>query len=177
MAALTVDFRKHSGPTPADDMAAQIITDCGNFTLDFKQHESVPLQSSSRLWDLVFKWPLFHTRHSSEMQEIFRGAHNNKRQYFFFTFSDKKCALQTQAFLTIVSVQSTRFISFNHSCRCFFAWQWQQVCNQISNLRLYYIDSGPQHHNKMILAPYVAESALVWMGSSPFVLLPASAVT
>ncbi len=38
MAALTVDFRKHSGPTPADDMTAQIITDCGNFTLDFKQH-------------------------------------------------------------------------------------------------------------------------------------------
>ncbi len=38
MAALTVDFRKHSGPTPADDMAAQIITDCGNFTLDYKQH-------------------------------------------------------------------------------------------------------------------------------------------
>ncbi len=38
MAALTVDFRKHSGPTPADDLAAQIITDCGNFTLDFKQH-------------------------------------------------------------------------------------------------------------------------------------------
>ncbi len=33
-----VDFRKHSGPTPADDMTAQIITDCGNFTLDFKQH-------------------------------------------------------------------------------------------------------------------------------------------
>ncbi len=37
MAALTLDFRKHSGPTPADDMAAQIITDCGNFTLDFTQ--------------------------------------------------------------------------------------------------------------------------------------------
>ncbi len=38
MTALTVDFRKHSGPTPADDMAAQIITDCGNFTLNFKKH-------------------------------------------------------------------------------------------------------------------------------------------
>ncbi len=38
MAALTVDFRKHSGPTPADDKAVQIITDCGNFTLDLKQH-------------------------------------------------------------------------------------------------------------------------------------------
>ncbi len=37
MFVLTVDFRKHSGPTPADDMAAQIITDCGNFTLDLKQ--------------------------------------------------------------------------------------------------------------------------------------------
>ncbi len=38
MSALTVDFRKHSGPTPADDMAPQTITDCGNFTQDFKQH-------------------------------------------------------------------------------------------------------------------------------------------
>ncbi len=38
MAALIVYFRKHSGPTPADDMAAQIITDCGNFTRDYKKH-------------------------------------------------------------------------------------------------------------------------------------------
>ncbi len=38
MGALTVDFKKLSGPTTADDMTAQIITDCGNFTLDFKQH-------------------------------------------------------------------------------------------------------------------------------------------
>ena len=38
MAALTLDLRKHSGPTPADDMAPQTITDCRNFTLDFKQH-------------------------------------------------------------------------------------------------------------------------------------------
>ncbi len=51
-AALTLDFRKHSGPTPADDMAAQTITDCGNFTLDFKNMDSVSLRSSSRLWDL-----------------------------------------------------------------------------------------------------------------------------
>ncbi len=33
MTVLILDFRKHSGPTPADDMAAQIISDCGNFTL------------------------------------------------------------------------------------------------------------------------------------------------
>ncbi len=29
--------KKHNGPTPANDIAAQIITDCGNLTLDFKQ--------------------------------------------------------------------------------------------------------------------------------------------
>ncbi len=32
-----VGFQKHNGPTPADDVAPQIITDCGNLTLDFKQ--------------------------------------------------------------------------------------------------------------------------------------------
>ncbi len=56
MAALTVDFRKHSGPTPADDIAAQIITDCGNFTLDFKQHgccaSTLPPDSGT----LISKW-------------------------------------------------------------------------------------------------------------------------
>ncbi len=31
----------------------------------------------------------------------------------------------------MVSVQSARFISFNHRCRGIFVWQWQQVCNQI----------------------------------------------
>ncbi len=30
-------FQKTNGPTPADDIAPQIITDCGNLTLDFKQ--------------------------------------------------------------------------------------------------------------------------------------------
>ncbi len=37
MRAVTLVFKKHNGPTPADDMAPQIITDCGNLTLDFKQ--------------------------------------------------------------------------------------------------------------------------------------------
>ncbi len=33
-----VGFQKNTiGPTPADDIAPQIITDCGNLTLDFKQ--------------------------------------------------------------------------------------------------------------------------------------------
>ncbi len=34
---MTLVFKKHNGPTPAHDIAPQIITDCGNLTLDFKQ--------------------------------------------------------------------------------------------------------------------------------------------
>ncbi len=34
---MTLVFKKHNGPTPADYIAPQIITDCGNLTLDFKQ--------------------------------------------------------------------------------------------------------------------------------------------
>ncbi len=55
MAALTVEFRKHSGPTPADDMAAQIITDCGNFTLDFRQHGFCASPVFLQTWDLDFQ--------------------------------------------------------------------------------------------------------------------------
>ncbi len=45
MAALTVDFRKHSGPTP-DDMAAQIITDVETSLWTSSNMDSVPLHSS-----------------------------------------------------------------------------------------------------------------------------------
>ncbi len=37
MGAVMLVFKKHNGPTPADDIAPQIITDCGNLTLDFKK--------------------------------------------------------------------------------------------------------------------------------------------
>ncbi len=36
-------------------MAPQTITDCGNFTLDLKQHGFCPSLSSSRLWDPKFQ--------------------------------------------------------------------------------------------------------------------------
>ncbi len=36
-AVLTLDLRKHSGPTPADDMAPKPSLTVGNFTLDLKQ--------------------------------------------------------------------------------------------------------------------------------------------
>ena len=52
MAALTSELTKYSGSTPADDIVPQIITDSGNFTLDFKQLGFCALHSSSRLLDL-----------------------------------------------------------------------------------------------------------------------------
>ncbi len=42
------------------------------------------------------------------------------------------------------------FIAFNYSCRRFFVWQWQQVCDQMSYLRLYYIDSGTWYHYTIV---------------------------
>ncbi len=37
----------------------------------------------------------------------------------------------------------------------FFVWQRRQVCVQISNWSLYYIDSGTQHHNKIIILSFL----------------------
>ncbi len=46
-------FQKHNGPTPADDIPPQIITECGNLTLDFKQ---LGLWASPDSRTLVSKW-------------------------------------------------------------------------------------------------------------------------
>ncbi len=51
-------FKKHNGPNPADDIAPQIITDCGNLTLDFKQlglWASLPFLQTLGPWTLVSK--------------------------------------------------------------------------------------------------------------------------
>ncbi|KAJ7332387.1 hypothetical protein JRQ81_014567 [Phrynocephalus forsythii] len=49
---VNLDLKKHSGPTPADDMAPQINTDYGNFTLDFK-HGAL-LAPRVRIWEQRF---------------------------------------------------------------------------------------------------------------------------
>ncbi len=54
---MTLVFKNHNGPTPADDIAPQIITDCGNLTLDFKHlglWASPPFLQTPRT--LVSKW-------------------------------------------------------------------------------------------------------------------------
>ncbi len=86
MAALTVDFRKHSGPTPADDMAAQIITDCGNFTLDFKQHGFC---ASSLFLQTLGPWFPNEMQHllSSEKRTLDHWA----TVQFFFSLAQVRC--------------------------------------------------------------------------------------
>ncbi len=42
-------FKKHNGPTLADDIATQIMTDCGNLTLDLRNLGYELLHPSSRL--------------------------------------------------------------------------------------------------------------------------------
>ncbi len=66
---------------------------------------------------------LFNTQYSRKTQEIFRRTHNKKRPHFIEPFQ-KKCVLQTRAFLTIVlssplvlSRLTTAVIVF------FFVWQ------------------------------------------------------
>ncbi len=75
MAALTVDFRKHSGPTPADDMAApnqSLTVETSHWTSS--NMDSVPLHSSSRLWDLDFQMKCkiyFHLKRGLWATEFF----------------------------------------------------------------------------------------------------------
>ncbi len=84
MAALTVDFRKHSGPTPADDMAAQIITDCGNFTLDFKQHGFC---ASPLFLQTLGPW------FPSEMQNLLSSEKRTLDHWVLFLHSPRKTLL------------------------------------------------------------------------------------
>ncbi len=47
--AVTLVFKKHNGPTPADDIAPQIISDCENLTLTSSNLGYELLHPSSRL--------------------------------------------------------------------------------------------------------------------------------
>ncbi len=93
MAALTVDFRKHSGPTPTDDMAAKIITDCGNFTVDFKQHGFC---TSPLFLQTLGPWFL------NEMQNLLSSEKRTLDQWatvqLFFSLAQVRCFWQCFCF-------------------------------------------------------------------------------
>ncbi len=93
MAALTVDFWKHNGPTPADDMAAQIITDCGNFTQYFKQH----LFCASPLF-LQTLGPWFTNEMLNVLSSEKRTLDHCATVQFFFSLAQVRCFWQCLCF-------------------------------------------------------------------------------
>ncbi len=137
MAVLTVDFRKHSGPTPADDMAAQIITDCGNFTLDFKQHGFC---ASPLFLQTLGPW------FPNEMQNLLSSEKRTLDHWVIFLHSPGKTLLTLSlvqkwlgspfpedvwAWLLLMhwlQLQSTPCESLT-SVWISFAWQYSQACS------------------------------------------------
>ncbi len=120
MAALTVDFRKHSRPTLADDMAAQIITDCGNFTLDFKQHG---LCASPLFLQTLGPW------FPNEMQNLLSSEKRTLDHWVRFLHSPGK------TLLTLSLVQKWLGSPFPEDCESLtsvwisFAWPYSQACS------------------------------------------------
>ncbi len=128
----------------------------------------------------TFTQTLFHAHHSREMQEIFRCALNNKRQYFIEPFLISVSCKRDHVCRWFRSNPLILLIAFNHSYRRIFLSDRDSRYALISNWSLYYIDSGTQHHNKMIyLSSLCRRICAVNLAASSFcfVLPPASAVT
>ncbi len=129
MAVLTVDFRKHSGPTPADDMAAQIITDCGNFTLDFKQHGFC---ASPLFLQTLGPW------FPNEMQNLLSSEKRTLDHWatvqFFFSTAQVRCfwlCLWFRSGLVALFLKTSEHgDSFDSWWAVWisFAWQYSQAC-------------------------------------------------
>ncbi len=73
---------------------------------------------------------LFHTQHIREMQEIFKRAHNNKRQYFIEPFLIRSVRCNTEHFWRSFLSSPLILSRLTTAVVGFFVWQWQQVCDQ-----------------------------------------------
>ncbi len=136
MAALTVDFRKHSGPTPADDMAAQIIT-------DWKLHPG--LQAT---WILCLSTlpPDSGTLFPNEMQNLLSSEKRTLDHWVLFLHSPGKTLLMLSLvqkwlgspfpedvwawclLMHWLQLQSTPCEALT-SVWISFAWQYSQACS------------------------------------------------
>ncbi len=107
---------ENTRPTPADDMAAQIITDCGNFTLDFKQHGFCV---SPLFLQTLGPW------FPNEMQNLLSSEKRTLDHWatvqFLFSLAQVRCfwwCFQLQ--FTLCEALPSVWISF--------AWQYSQAC-------------------------------------------------
>ncbi len=102
MAALSVDFRKHKWTNTSNDMAVQIITDCGNFTLDFKQRGFCA--SLLFLQTLGPRFPNEMQKCTFTWKEDFYFTCNESKIHDIFTFWNKlqeKCTFSPYSILSI----------------------------------------------------------------------------
>ncbi len=88
--AVTLVFKKHNGPTPADDIAPQIITDCGNLTLDFKK---LGLWASPPFLQTLGPW--FPNEIQSLLSSEKRTLDHWAKVQFFFCLAPGKTLLTT----------------------------------------------------------------------------------
>ncbi len=133
MAALTVDFRKHSGTTPADDIAPQIITDCGNLTLDFKQ---LGLWASSPFLQTLGPW------FPNEMQNLISSKKRTLDHWatvqLFFSLAQVRCIWRCFCFRSGLITDRSVWISPKFeplpSIWICFAWHYSQACGHSCRL-------------------------------------------
>ncbi len=140
MASLTVDFRKHRGPTPSDDMAAQIITDCGNFTLDFKNMDSVssilPPDSGTLIYKLNAKCTLiwkedFGPLSNSPVIFLFSPGKMLRTMFLFQTWLGSSFPEDVWAWWLLMHWLQLQFTSCEAlpSVWIGFTWQYSQACS------------------------------------------------
>ncbi len=103
---------------------------------------------------------LFHTQHSREMQEIFRRAHNNKRQYFIESFLIRSVHCKREQFW-LSFLFSRLVLSRLTTVVVFLFGSCSRYAIKFLHLRLYYVDSGTQHHNKQD----ILNSLCSWIGT------------
>ncbi len=73
---------------------------------------------------------LFHTQHIREMQEIFRRAHNNKRQYFIEPFLIRR----RLPYMTLVTCGWPNCASLKKQqakSTCFYQSSWEKSCKNM----------------------------------------------
>ncbi len=119
MAALTLDLINHNGPTPADVMAPEIITDFRNFTQDFKKlgfcASPVFLQTPDLDFQMKCKIYFYLKR---------RLWTNEQQSSSFFTLAQVRCFWHCFCFRNGLVALKTSVPSFWIG----FAWQYSQAC-------------------------------------------------
>lgn len=132
MGTVTFSFKKHHGPIPADDIAPQIITDCGNLRLDFKQ---LGLWASQPFLETLGHWFLNEIQNllSSEKRTLDYWA----AVQFFFSLALRRLWQLLPIPWHVWFLEVPREVHPNSWIN--FAWQASQGCSSLSWLCIFFL--------------------------------------